>query len=146
MKSPAEVRRMERTGQVTAIHGEFLEITFCRPAECEHCHACLGGEAQRKLVVKGSANVGDTAVVEMPAKDVMKASAIAYLVPLAGLLAGLFAGAALWPAKQDLGAVLGGTAGLGLALAIVRMGENKRRNNPQWQPTLLRVVPMTKGE
>ena len=137
---------MERTGEVTAVRGEYLEITFCRPAECEHCHACLGGEAQRKLVVKGSARIGDTAVVEMPAKNVMKASAIAYLIPLAALMGGLFLGAAVLPARADLGSLAGGAVCLAAAMLAVHAGEKKRKNDPQWQPTLLRVIPLTEGE
>ena len=79
---------MERIGEVTAVRGEFLEITFCRPADCEKCQACHGGQKQTTLMVRGTANVGDSAVVDMPADMVMKASATAYLIPLAGLLVG----------------------------------------------------------
>ena len=86
---------MERIGEVTAVRGEFLEITFCRPSDCEKCQACHGGQKQTTLMVRGTANVGDSAVVDMPADMVMKASATAYLIPLAGLLIGLFAGAAV---------------------------------------------------
>lgn len=29
---------MERTGTITAVSGDTLEVTFCRPGDCEKCH------------------------------------------------------------------------------------------------------------
>ena len=81
---------MERTGEVTAVHGEYIEITFCRPSDCEKCNACHGGKSQSTLLLKGQAQVGDGAVVRMPVKSFMQASATAYVFPLAALLGGVF--------------------------------------------------------
>ena len=137
---------MERTGEVTDVRGEFLEITFCRPSDCEKCHACMGGQSQTKLVVRGEARKGDAAVVEMPVKSVMKASAIAYVMPLVGLMAGMFAGAALVPSNRDIGGLAGAGIGLAVSVAVLLLTERKRKNDPQWQPRLLRVIPLSKGE
>lgn len=131
---------MERTGEVTAVLGDKIEITFCRPAECEHCHACIGGESQRRMIVQGEASVGDQAVVEMPAADVAKASAIAYLLPLAMLLCGMFAGALLFPAARDAAAAIGAVIGLALSLIVLKTTEKKRSGDPKWQPQLVRVI------
>ena len=62
---------MERTGEVTAVRGGMLEITFCRPADCEKCNACHGGSKQTTLTLKGQAALGDLAVVDitMPRMD-----------------------------------------------------------------------------
>lgn len=135
---------MERTGEVTALFEEYIEVTFCRPADCEKCQACRGGEKTTKLVVRGKANLGDLAVVEMPTSRVMLASGLAYGVPLAGLFIGLFAGSAL-AADQNIGAAVGAVAGLGLAMLAVKGTERFRRGNPAWQPKLIDVIPMNKA-
>lgn len=132
---------MQRTGEVTAVRGEMLEITFCRPADCEKCNACHGGEKVTKLHIRGKANVGDSAVVEMPTKTVMQASTLAYGLPLAGLMIGMIIGTVLFPNNADVGGVLCGIAGLGLMAAIVRLTEGKRRNDPRWKPQLIQIIP-----
>ena len=70
---------MERTGTITAVSGDTLEVTFCRPGDCEKCHACIGGEKKHVLLVKGEGHVGDVAVVSLPEQTVVKASAFALL-------------------------------------------------------------------
>lgn len=136
---------MERTGEVTAVHGEYIEITFCRPSDCEKCNACHGGKSQTTLALKGQANVGDYAVVEMPVKTFMQASAMAYALPLGALLAGMFIGGALFPASQDVAGLIGAALGLGAAMAGLKITEAARRKDPRWQPTLLEVIPAMKG-
>ncbi|MBE5804527.1 MAG: hypothetical protein E7316_08460 [Clostridiales bacterium] len=132
---------MQRTGEVTAVRGEMLEITFCRPADCEKCKACHGGEKVTRLNIRGKANVGDLAVVEMSTGTVFKASTLAYGLPLAGLLLGLVAGTILFPANADVAGVGCGVAGLGLMILIVRLTEGKRRNDPRWKPRLIEIIP-----
>ena len=131
---------MERTGEVIAVQGDELLVRFCRPADCEKCHACMGGESPRQLTVKGKAQVGDTAVVEMPTQKVLKASVLAYLFPLIGLMAGLFLGATFFPASQELASILGGLIGMAVPLAVVALTERKRRADAAWQPKLVRII------
>lgn len=130
---------MERVGEVTAIYGEYLEVTFCRPADCGKCHACSGNRAQMKVMVKGEASIGDAAVVDMPTQTVMKASLMAYVLPLAGLLGGAAIGGVCF--GSDLAAAVTALIGLGASLAVVGVTEKKRRNNPAWQPVLTSVMP-----
>lgn len=132
---------MQRTGEVTAVRGEMLEVTFCRPADCEKCNACHGGEKVTKLMIRGKANVGDIAVVEMPTKTVMQASGLAYGLPLVGLMVGLATGTLLFPQNRDIAGVLCGAAGLGLMVLIVHLTESKRRNDPRWKPQLIEIIP-----
>ena len=132
---------MERTGEVTAVKGEYIEVTFCRPSECEKCHACMGGEKKAVVLIPGKARVGDLAVVSMPAQTIMKASLMAYVIPLAGLFVGMFAGAALFPAHTSTAALTGGLIGLGIPLLALGVTEKRRRSSSQWQPTLMEVIP-----
>ena len=141
-----QVMYMERIGEVTAVRGEWLEITFCRPADCEKCNACHGGKSQTTLVLKGQAKVGDAAVVQMPVKTFMQASATAYVLPLAALLAGMFIGAALVPAQQDAAGLIGALIGLGASMLALKLTEKNRRKDPRWQPTLVEIIPKPEGD
>ena len=137
---------MERIGEVTAVRGEWLEITFCRPEDCEKCNACGGQQKQNVLTVKGRAKVGDSAVVELPTNTFMQASLIAYTMPLVCLLGGMFLGAALFPQTRELAGGIG--AGIGLAASAIALliTEKRRRANPKWKPQLTRIIPQTEGK
>lgn len=132
---------MQRTGEVTAVRGEMLEITFCRPADCEKCNACHGGQKTTTLHIRGKAETGDLAVVEMPTSTVVQASVLAYGLPLAGLMIGMAAGSMLFPGNADLAGILCGAAGLGLMMGIVRLTESRRRKDPRWKPQLIEIIP-----
>lgn len=132
---------MERTGEVSAVQGQWLEITFCRPADCEKCHACHGGPKTMNLRVKGEGKVGDYAVVSIPDGVLAKASALAYLLPLAGLIIGMLLGDALIKLEHSLGAAIGAAAGLAIPLVYLAVSERQRRKDPRWTPQLVRVIP-----
>ena len=137
---------MERLGEVTKIDGKWLEITFCRPSDCDKCHACMGGSKTTTLRLEGKANLGDSVLVEMPASTVTTASLMAYGLPLAGLLGGMMLGNALIPLEDSLGALVGAVAGLALALGYLLTTEKKRRHDPKWTPQIKRIIPMNKAE
>ena len=131
---------MERIGEVTRVDGKWLEITFCRPSDCDKCHACMGGNKTTTLRLQGTAQVGDKALVSLPDSTITQASLIAYGIPLAGLLLGMLVGDALWP-ERSIGALIGALIGLGLPLVILMATERSRRNNPKWSPQLIRIIP-----
>lgn len=137
---------MERTGEVKEINGAWLTVEFCRPKDCEKCNACHGGQKVMTARVRGQAEIGDRVVVSLPAATVTRASAIVYAVPLAGLLLGMALGNALLPLADSLGALIGGAAGIGLAAAGVALTERTRRDDPRWQPQLVRVLPKGQNE
>ena len=133
---------MERLGEVTRVDGRWLEITFCRPSDCDKCHACMGGSQTTTLRLQGKAKVGDKALVSMPDSTITQASLIAYGLPLAGLLIGMLAGDAIHPAENSLGAVVGAIIGLAIPLISLIATERSRKNNPKWTPQLMRIIPM----
>ena len=137
---------MERLGEVTRVDGKWLEITFCRPSDCDKCHACIGGSKTMTLRLEGTADVGDKALVEMPASTVTQASLMAYGIPLAGMLLGMFLGDACLPLEGSLGALIGAAAGLAIPLAILFFTEKKRRQDPKWHPQLKRIIKMDKND
>lgn len=131
---------MERTGTITAVSGDMLEVTFCRPGDCEKCHACLGGDKKHVLLVKGEGHVGDIAVVSLPEQTLTKASALAYLVPVAGLFAGMVLGTLLAPQNTTVGSAVGGVIGLAIPLLVLTLTEKRRKQSGEYTPKLLRVL------
>ncbi len=132
---------MEKTGEVTAVYGDWLEVTFCRPTDCEKCRACGDGPKKATIKVKGKAQLGDTAVVSLPTQTVLKASMLAYAAPLAGLMIGMFAGLALFPSAQDTAPLIGGLIGLIIPMAAIKITEKARQKSAAWKPTLVKVIP-----
>lgn len=137
---------MDRLGEVTKVEGKWLEITFCRPSDCDKCHACMGGNKTTTLRLEGTANVGDTALVSIPDSTVTLASLLAYGIPLAGLLLGMFIGDKLIPLSNSLGSLIGAAAGLALSLGYIMISEKKRRNDPRWSPQIKRIIRMSEAE
>ena len=130
---------MQQIGEVTAVRGEMLEVTFCRPDDCEKCHGCDGHRKPSILTIPGKANVGDAVVVELPDRTLVKASLLAYVLPVAGLLAGLAVSMLCF--GSDAAAALGGFVGLGAMAALVAVTEKNRRGNSAWQPVVTKVIP-----
>ena len=138
---------MERVGEVVGVSGNQLQVVFCRPADCAKCGACHGGRAQMELKLTGKAQKGDQVVVEMPTGNVLKASVLAYTVPLIGLVGGMMLGNALkFTADSNLNAIIGGAAGLLTAFLIIRLSDRFIKQNPKWQPQLVRVISACEEE
>lgn len=137
---------MERLGEVTKVEGKWLEITFCRPSDCDKCHACMGGSKTMTLRLQGKAKVGDKALVSMPASTVTSASLMAYGMPLAGMLIGMFAGSKLLPLENSLGTIIGAAIGLVLPIIGLVATEKKRRSNPKWTPQLVRIIKANEAD
>ena len=137
---------MERLGEVTKVDGKWLEITFCRPSDCDKCHACMGGPQTATLRLEGTANVGDSVLVELPASTVNIASLMAYGLPLAGMLGGMLLGDKFIPLEGSLGSLIGAVVGLAIPLAYLLVTEKNRRQNPKWTPQIKRIIPMHKAE
>ena len=92
-------------------------------------------------MVEGEGRVGDLAAVELPTGTVVKASLLAYALPMAGLMGGMGLGALLFEKNSSIGAAILGFMGLAACLLAVFLTEKKRRTSAQWQPVLTRVLP-----
>lgn len=127
---------MLRTGRVVNAKNGEVEVCFERPEACAHCGAC-GGEKHETLVsIPGDAPVGSWVDVEMPDKQVLKASLLAYVLPLVMLFLGLWIGSLIFE-KEALWAVTG-IACMGLSWLLLRLIDKKVRRTG-WQPRILKV-------
>ncbi len=136
---------MRRPGEVTEVRNGMLQVTFCRPDACQSCGACEGGKKQTVIWVKGQARVGDIAVVDMPDSTVIRASLIAYGMPLICLLLGLILGSVLMPG-QELAAAAGAGIGLLLSLLLLKVTEKYRAGKPGWSPEIIDILPREEAE
>ena len=117
---------MVNKGVVKEVLGEELVVVFERHEACGDCHACMHGSedcAKHTVRIKGKAEVGDLVEVEMDDSHVVAATAVAYMIPFAGMMLGLFGG---WALSKVITAIIGELvmamcAVVGTALAYVVM-------------------------
>ena len=118
---------MVNKGVVKEVLGEELVVVFERHETCGDCHACMHGSedcAKHTIKIKGSAQVGDIVEVEMDDSHVVAATAMAYMIPFAGLMLGLFGG---WGLSHVITAIngelvmaMGAVVGTALAYVVMR--------------------------
>ena len=129
---------MLRTGRVVSAKNGELEVCFQRPEACAHCTAACGGQAHETLVtIPGDAPVGRWIDVDMPEGQVLKASALAYVLPLILLLLGLWIGSLIF-AQEALWAVTG-IACMLLSWFVLRLLDRRMRRRGPWQPKIVAV-------
>lgn len=145
---------IEQIGRVIGIDDDRVRIAFRPTAGCRSCAAgfgCgigpilslfrLGRETQIELrhSVGGGLQVGDHVTVRIAASALVRAAALAYLIPLLGMLSGSVLAGLLLPAEGDAAAVSGGITGLALGwLWLVRA--QRRRPVVGLSPRLARVA------
>ena len=134
---------MIRSGEVTERNGGTVTVVFDRPAACGTCGGCSGA-ACAKVELTADADIGDAVEVEMPDKNILFASAIAYLLPLALLLTGLLGGTSLHASlapqiNANLFAAVSGLLLFGAGLAAVRAIDRLLARRRRWRPRVLRV-------
>ncbi len=129
---------MVRIGEITETRGGMIRITFCRQEACEKCRACDGEKKRMDVWISGEGNVGDIATVDLPESEVVRASAIAYGLPLVLFISGLILGG-LFFSDGETGTVVGGICGLVVSAVIVAVTEKKRKSKGNLNPKLISV-------
>ena len=126
-------------GLVVGLNGNMAQIHFLRGKQCANCGACLtAGENEMEIALENSlgAKVGDRLVVDLSPKRVVQASLLAYAVPLAFLIAGVFLGGLV---SDWFGLVLGVVA-CGLAYGILRLVDRRNQKHHSFQPRMERIL------
>ncbi|MDO5022624.1 MAG: SoxR reducing system RseC family protein [Eubacteriales bacterium] len=128
---------MIRTGVVVKFEKNRPMVCFDRLQACESCGQCFDSNKQTLVRVLGEAEIGDIVEVELPDKKILALSAMMYILPLVGLLIGLFLGNRFL-AEEGL-AFLTGLAGLGLCFLGVKIFDNWLQNQRRWQPHIVKI-------
>lgn len=130
---------MLRTGKVVAQKNGRLEVCFERPEACAHCGACGGQKTETLVSIPGNVPVGRWIDVDMPEAQVLKASVLAYVLPLLMLLGGIALGSLLF--RQEALWAVTGILCMGVSWFILRLIEKHMRRKDVWQPIIVAVHP-----
>ena len=101
-----KVETIRHEGIVESIVADGLTVRILQASACSSCEArklCRSSESKEKLVeVKGhypTLQVGDSVILCGSVRQGLRASVLAYVVPLVLMLVSLFAGTRLWGEK-----------------------------------------------
>lgn len=136
-------------GEVLAVDGDEAIVVVDAGAVCARCAAGKGcgagifaaGRSRRRLTARISPgleiHVGDRVRLELPPADVLFASALAYGLPLIGLVSGAGFAAVLLPGRADVAAALLGAAGLAVGAALGRRLLRRQQCPGRFRPTIV---------
>jgi sigma-E factor negative regulatory protein RseC len=141
---------IEESGQVVAVDGDFIWVQTQARSACSHCHAgsscgtsVLGqwfGQRTNRIRVRNhlGLQMGQGAVVGINETALLKASFIAYLLPMLTMVAGAMFATLIGAGDGEV--ALWTLLGLGLGLLLLhRLGTGHKRGI--YQAQLLRRVP-----
>ena len=132
-------QKMTKFGRVMMVHPEtgMATIVFARPEACEKCGGCGTASHQGTICLKADCAQGNWVRIELPKARFLQVAAMAYLLPLTGLLLGLALGYV--GGKTDGWTLAGGALGLGLTILTIRLNERRIAGRPEWRPHVIEV-------
>ena len=121
---------MIETGIVNRVEKNIAWVKMIKGEQCSGCNACKAfGEGIVELIAMNvvSAKPGDRVEVEIDPKQVVKHSAIVFLLPVFGLILGYFLGAGYLeqPGLSEQSAGILGSFGLMLIMFAVIVGYDR---------------------
>lgn len=128
-----------QTGRVIETRGSIAIVRFARSDACGHCNACFhfgSNEADIEIENACRATVGDIVAIELHSGSMFKASAIAYGIPLIGLVAGVYLGSRI----SDIYAAVGGILLSGAAFFLLRGLNPRLARRQEFRPRMIRIV------
>lgn len=139
---------MDQIGKIIAVDGDSAVVELERNSACEKCGICHMGETQKVQlsVLNGiGAAVGQRVLIELDKRSVLKAGSIVYLVPLAGLLAGIGIMYLVdrfvdLPGSPDWWGIGVGFLLFGLIFLGIRLREPVWKGKPEYNPAIVRIV------
>ena len=120
---------MKKIGVVEHLFGEFADVAVMRETACgENCASCKGGCVPSGTIVrarnKAGAMEGETVVVEMENKRVLKAAFVVYIIPIILLIVGYALGHSIF--QTEPAGIMTGIILMALGLLLVqRWGKSK---------------------
>lgn len=130
---------LRQTGRVVELKGDMAVVRFQRTDACGHCNACFhfgSNEADIEIENTCQAVEGDVVAIQLHSGSMLKASAIAYGVPLIGLVAG----AAIGSRIGDIYAAVGGILLCGAAFFVLKGLNPRFARMGEFKPQMIDVV------
>ena len=131
---------MQQFGVVMETVGDKAVVRFTRTKACLRCGACMSlgeNEAQIELPNTLQAHVGDNVSVELHEKGLLRASLLAYVLPLCALLLGVLLGTR-W---SDIAGLILGLLFAGLSYALLRRLEPRFARMEVFRPRMISIEP-----
>jgi len=141
----------EEQGYVTGIREDgWAQVITDRKDACADCgasHCCVSFRSSSEVAIKAlnsaGANVGDLVLVSLSSGSLLKGAAVLYVIPLAGLMSGVIAGAGLeqWLAMSETASVMAfGFAGLILGFVITALVSRWISAHNRFMPIITRII------
>lgn len=128
----------------------YAWVEIQRQSACGACHASdgcgtaalakvwSGRRVRVRAVTKLPLSAGDEVIVGLADGMLLRGALLAYLPPLALLLAGALLGEATFGGAGEEPVILAGALGLGLGFLVVRVISRRFRDDARFQPVVLR--------
>ncbi len=130
---------LRQTGRVIETKDGMAVVRFQRSDACGHCNACFTfGSTEADIEIENicNAKAGDIVSIELHSGSMFKASAIAYGIPLIGLIVG----AALGSRIGDIYAAVGGILLCGGTFFILRGLNPRFERRAEFKPRMIDIV------
>ncbi len=142
---------MEQYGLVNENNGETAVVSLQRHLGCEKCGRCgiLSGSNRRDTIIEAlnpiQAGKGQRVLLKLDDRRVLFVSFMLYLVPLGGLISGIF----LWLAlvdhlelavNRELTAVFAGFVLMAIIYYFIRLWDNRVKDNPNYKPVITQII------
>jgi len=145
---------LEQFGQVIETTNDTATVNLQRHLTCESCGKCgiLSGSGRRDLTVEAlnpiQAKKGQRVILETDDRQILFISFMLYLVPVAALLAGIYLGLAAAgrfnpTMNHELFAVLTGLAMMSVIFMLIRLWDNRVKNNPKYKLVITGLIEVT---
>lgn len=143
---------MERVGTITEEKGETAVVHLRRHLSCENCGRCggvLGGEDRRDHYVEAAnpirAEKGESVRIEIDDRRALFIAFLLYLVPLAGLVAGILLGFKLsaflgWGGYRELAAAGAGFLLMGLIFGAISLWDRRISQGGRYRPVITALL------
>jgi sigma-E factor negative regulatory protein RseC len=136
------------TGRVMKAERGKAVIELLRKAACDNCtagcHAMADGAAAMVVEVSDpiGVRVGQSVQISLEESSALKASTVAYGIPLVAVIVGGVAGDWLGrtSGNRDLWAMIGGFGCLGLSLLLVRFFSQRFNRDSRNQPVITEIL------
>ncbi len=129
---------MVRLGRVVSSEQGIVKVCFERPEACAKCGQC-GDIGETLVQLKGTASPGDTVEVFFPEGKLLKYTAVAYVIPLIGLLAGLGLGKLLF--GSETGEIITALCLGALTFLLVVVYDRRIQKKGNGIPYIVKVHP-----
>lgn len=142
---------MIESGIVKEIKRDKAVVVFDRKSACDKCRMCATSKTNGmkvEIVIKNTLDkkAGDSVFVQMGEKYVLTAAAIAYVIPLILVTAGILLGTLWGEIWQIVLAAVGLVGGFGIAILLDRVLRNKQGFTPVMVECDEGIVPVQSSD